>query len=337
MTQTQLLRRTFRTQLRVRGFIAAGMTAGLILAFGLITADFSAWWFDAMPWLRNTSAWVKDQNSWDLFVFVFLVLTVISYSQQLLMVLFERHNGRVLVELSESELRASKNPLADMGKRRALLMSRRRVLESLLKAEPTIYGVVTLIVCLVILGHPFVAAVLALFVAVSFFLYPHMQRTFDRYRLPDEMDEESGETETLQSSDTDTDDPEAQHGAKVATQLSHEDRVARRVQSRRERAERNLQDSAERMFMIINRPLIRLKVAWPILTAAAVSVAAMAVLTIHDMGSAGELPQKATLLILLLALTGRMCLQAAQNLEDLAFFASMLQGVHDSEDGRENL
>jgi hypothetical protein len=91
------------------------------------------------------------------------------------------------------------------------------------------------------------------------------------------------------------------------------------------------------MFVIINRPLIRLKVAWPILTAAAVSVAAMAVLTIHDMGSAGELPQKATLLILLLALTGRMCLQAAQNLEDLAFFASMLQGVHDSEDGRENL
>jgi hypothetical protein len=270
-------------------------------------------------------------------VFVFLGLTVISYGQQLQMVLLDRHNGRVIVKLSESELRASEDPLADMAKRRALLNSRRRVLESLLKAEPTVYSMVTLIVCLMILGHPVAAVVLTLFVIVSFFLYPHMQRTFDRYVLPEEEDEESGAIETVQPSETSTSDPNAQNGVTADTELSHTERVARRIQSRRDRAERNLQDSAERMFMIINRPLIRLKVGWPILTAAAASVAAMAALTIHDMGSAGELPQKATLLILLLALTSRTCLQTAQNLEDLAFFASMLEGVKHSEDGREKL
>jgi len=337
MTETKLLRHTFRAQLRARGLIAAGLTVGLILAFGLITADFSAWWFDAMPWLRNASAWVKAQNSWDLFIFVFLGLTVISYGQQLQMVLLDRHNGRVLVNLSESELRAAEDPLAGMGKRRALLTSRRRVLESLLKSEPTIYSMVTLIVCFAILGHPVAAVVLALFVVISFFLYPVMQRTFDRYRLPDETDEESGVIETVQPDETSTDDAESRQGATAEQRLSQKERVARRIQSRRDRAERNLRDSAERMFVIINRPLIRLKVGWPILAAAGISVAAMAVLTIHDMGSAGELPERATLLILLLALTSRTCLQTAQNLEDLAFFASMLEGVKHSDDGRENL
>ena len=337
MNEIQLLRRTFRNQLRVRGLLAAGVTAGLVFGFGLITADFSSWWFDAMPWLKSASAWVKDQNSWDLFIFVFLGLTVISYGQQLQMVLLERHNGRVLVELSESELRAQEDQLIEMGKLRSLLTSRRRVLESLLKAEPTIYSLVTLIVCFAVLGHLYVAGVLAVFLLVSYFLYPKMQRSFDQYRIPDENDDESGVLDAGETSDTVTARSDDGHGSQQAARLSKKDRVARRSQSRRERAERGLQDSAERMFMIINRPLVRLKVGWPILTSAAVSVAAMAVLTIHDMGSAGELPQKATLLILLLALTGRTCLLAAQSLEDLAFFASMLEGIEQSENGRENL
>ncbi len=338
MNQTKLLRHTFRAQLRVRGFVAAGLTAGLIFAFGLITADFSAWWFDVMPWLRDSSSWVKAQNSWDLFIFVFLGLTVISYAQQLQMVLIDRHNGRVLLALSESELRAAEDPVENMGKRRAALISRRRVVESLLKADPTMYSLVTLSVCFAILGHPLAAAVLAAFVIATIILFPRMQRAFDKYRMPDETDEESGVLESDFAQD-------AEDSATAAAQLdtaptdsrNQGERRARRVQNRLERAERNLNDAAERMFMIINRPLIRLKVGWPILTSAAVSVAAIAVLTIHDMGSSGELPERATLLILLLALAGRTCLLAAQNLEDLAFFASMLEGIEESEDGRERL
>ena len=338
MNPTKLLRHTFRAQLRVRGFVAAGLTAGLIFGFGLITADFGAWWFDAMPWLRESSSWVKAQNSWDLFIFVFLGLTLISYGQQLQMVLIDRHNGRVLLALSESELRAAEDPVENMGKRRAALASRRRVVESLLKADPTMYSLVTLVVCFAILGHPYVAAVLAAFAIASVMLFPRMQRAFDKYRIPDETEEESGVVEPKMMPDEE--DPatsEARLDIAPTNSRNQRTRGARRMQTRLERAEKNLSDAAERMFMIINRPLIRLKVGWPILTSAAVAVAATAVLTIHDMGSSGELPERATLLILLLVLTGRTCLLAAQNLEDLAFFASMLEGVEESEDGRERL
>jgi hypothetical protein len=55
------------------------------------------------------------------------------------------------------------------------------------------------------------------------------------------------------------------------------------------------------------------------------------------MSAGGSLPDKGTLLILLLVLTSNIVLRFAQSAEDLAFFAAALELIESSEDGSESI
>ncbi len=363
MNQLRTLRRLFRTQLRTRGFIAATVTVSLIFGFALITADFHAWWFSTFPWLKSASGWVKAQDSWDLFVYVFLGVTLVGYLQQIQSVLLDRHNGRVLVKLGEDEIAAETFGPESVGKPTALLGSRRRALESLFRADPGVYSLLTLVIALVALGHPFSGAVLIVFAGFLIWYFRRMVKSFTALHDAGENDGEE-QNENLLSDEEDRDDvgqlpatAEPTSGNKPRGRaLTKEERRARReamltarrlqnseeegaraVERARERAGQRLSQSAERMFTIINRPMVRLRIGWPILVAGAVAVAGVATITIQDMASAGDLPERGTLLVLLLVLTARSCMTLAQYWEDLAFFTASLALIDESATGQEAL
>jgi hypothetical protein len=111
----------------------------------------------------------------------------------------------------------------------------------------------------------------------------------------------------------------------------------RKIEIRRERAQSNLDNAAERIFIVVNRPLVKMKIGWPVAVFAAIAVAGVAAITVGDMARAGALPAQGTLLLMLLVLTGRTCLAIAQNLEDLAFYGSAMRATALSEDGQDTL
>lgn len=363
MNQLRTLRRLFRKQLRARGLIATAVTVALILGFAVITADFHAWWFTAFPWLTSASVWVKGQDSWDLFVYVFLGVTLVGYLQQIQSVLLDRHNGRVLVKLGEDEIAAESFGPESLSKPTALLGARRRALESLFRADPGMYSLLTLVLALVILGHPLSGALLVIFAVFLVWYFRRMVKSFIALH-------DSGESDAEVQNDNVLRDEEelAESGQLPATTkrsaaerprgqgLTREERRARReamlaerrlqdsvedktraLERARERAAQRLSQSAERMFTIINRPVVRLRIGWPILVAGAAAVAGVAAITIQDMAGSGDLPERGTLLVLLLVLTARSCMTLAQYWEDLAFFTASLALIDESDSGQEAL
>lgn len=357
MDQLRQLRRLFRAQLRLRGIVAASVVVLLILVFALITADFDAWWFDVMPSLTGASSWVKAQNSWDLFVYVFIAVNLFGYLQQIQMVLVDRHNGHILVQLSQQEIDSVVTSQGNLGKPSALLGARRRVLESLFRADPGLYSLTVLVGALLILGHPISALLLVCFGIFVVLYFPRMVKAFVALNEPQEGEEGvaldgAGETMGETHSLPHTVKPEST----VAQELTRDERRARRQelsakraamspsdqeterqQMARAKAEFRLTGSADRMFLIINRPLVRLRVGWPVIVAATATVAGVATLTVYDMATAGQLPQQGTLLILLLVLASRSCLTLAQHWEDLSFFTASLVRIHESDTGQESL
>ena len=330
MNELRELRHLFRAQIRARGLLAAAFTLVLIFAFGIITADFKSWWFDAMPWLTNLSAWVKSQDSWDLFVYVFIAVTVFANIQKIQSVLLDRYNGRILVKLGEREVENVSASPAEISKPALLLGARRRTLEALFRSEPGMYSFVVLLVALAILGHPYATALLVGFGALLLLYFAPMMRRFAALREPLEGEENAqldpDETETSMTQTL----PQSSEEGTSRRNIERELRM-------RARAQQRFSISAERLFMLINRPLVRLQIGWPYLVGALVTVAGVATFTIHDMASWGQLPERGTLLILLLVLTGRSCLTLAQYWEDLAFFASSLEMISESDTGRETI
>jgi hypothetical protein len=357
MEQLRQLRQLFRAQLRIRGIVAASVVVLLVLAFALITADFDAWWFDVMPGLTGASSWVKGQNSWDLFVFVFIAVNLFGYLQQIQMVLLDRHNGRILVELSRQEIDSAVTSRGNLGKPSALLGARRRALESLFRADAGFYSLTVLVIAFLVLGHPISALLLACFGIFVVLFFPRMVKAFVALNEP----QEGEEGETLDSEpdtivETQSLSQAVEHEPTKTQELTRDERRARRQalrakraamtpseyeterqQRARAKAEVRLTASANRMFTIINRPIVRLRIGWPITVAGALTVAGVATITINDMATAGQLPQQGTLLILLLVLAGRSCLTLAQHWEDLSFFTASLVRIHESDTGQESL
>ena len=356
MEQLRQLRHLFRAQLRIRGIVAASVVVLLVLAFALITADFDAWWFDVMPGLTGASSWVKGQNSWDLFVYVFLAVNLFAYLQLIPTTLMDRHNGRVLVHFSEQEINSASASPKSVGKVGALLGARRRALESLFRSDPGIYTLAVVVIALMVLGHPIAAVVLIAFAAFLLAYFPRMVKAFTALAEPQEGDEPGQLAEDENEIEVQGLSQLLEHDRDKTVSLTREQRqerrkerqelrraasspeqIAERERQARERANERLARSAERMYVIINRPIVRLRVGWPILVAAIVAVSGVAIITIHDMTSAGQLPERGTLLILMLVLASRSCLTLAQYWEDLSFFTASLVLIDESDEGQEVL
>lgn len=331
MDSIRELRALFRGQLAFRGAVSAALTLLLVFGLGIITADLAAWWFDWIPGLQTLSTWIKAQNSWNLFLFMFVGVTLLNYVQQVQGVFLDRLNANVLIQLSTEELDQSDDPKAEMGKRRALLMGRRRLLESLLKHDPLIWSLVALALAFGFLGHLWAA--LFLFCAGIFIvlLLPHMIAGFNARRGPQTGEEDLAEEEEAPS---------------LAANLSPKERREQRQRAKdpvekkrleKERAQQNLADASQKMMVLVERPLIRLKVGWPGIVVAVLAVVGVVISTLTEMWLNGDLPEKGTLLLMLLVLTANISLRMAQSAEDLAFFASMVQEVSTSENGSESL
>ena len=292
-----------------RGALAAGITVAFVFAFGLITSNMSAWWFDAFPWMRELALWVRASNPWDFFVVVFIFVNAFHYLQVVQGVYFDRFNLAALVALSKSELAAEKTSDPNPNLYRALLGGRRRLLESIIRFDPTLWSLGALTVSFAVLGHWWSALCVAAFGGTVVWLIPRMITKFTRRR-------ESA----------------------LSLHRERQDENPRgRVKDPRERTDRSIDETAARLAVFVNRPIERLRVGWPILVAAAAAVAAVAAFTVSDMQRTGELPARATLLILMLVLTARSTLSSAQQGEDLAFFASALTEMEESEDGTETI
>lgn len=327
------LRKVFRFQLISRGIISAVVTLFFIFLLGVITADLKAWWFDALPILRGLATWIKAQDPWNFFILIFLFVNIVNILQQVQGVFIDRHNAKILINKSAEELEQSDDPAASMGKRRAMMNGRRRMLESLYRFEPLTWSIGALVIAFIVLHHYLAAAALIAEVAVVFFLLPRMIRKFDAIRsLTSESEDEEGEPEPRTADSAGNLSPEERKARRLALQDPEE-----RARRSKERAESNLADAAERMMALVNRPLIRLKIGWPVIVTAAATVALITVSTISEMSLNGDLPARATLLIMLLAFTANYSLRFAQMSEDLAFFASALDQITNSPDGAETI
>lgn len=332
MNSVQQLRHVFRKQLFLRGILSAIATLLLIAILALLTFDLQVWWFHALPWLNSPATWFRTQDPWNFFFIVFIFVNVIGYSRQVQGVFFDRHNAHVLVKLSAHELASSESPAAEVGKRRAALNGRRRLLESVLSLDPLFWAMGSLVLAFVLLGHYWAAASIILEAVAIVILIPFMMKKFTELRSNIGEDEE--------------DEAPGSASVPVNLELSPQELKARRQALRdpdvrahheRNRAEQSLADAAERMMALINRPLVRLRIGWPVIAIAATAVGVISVSLITEMSIGGDLPARATLLILLLVLASSTSLRVAQNSEDLAFFASALEQIMTSPDGSETL
>lgn len=325
------IRSLFRGQLALRGTVAAGVTFAVVLAFWIVTADVTNWWFRSIPELSALSTWLKSQNPWNLFLFIFIGVNAVNYAQQVQGVFVDRLNARVLIRISNEELNSSEDPGQGSGKRRALLGGRRRVLESLIKFDPLLWSLAALALSFFLLGHVWPGLLLVIEGVFILWFFPRMIVRFDRARdRPATPEEAPGDVQVISP----------------ATDLTREERRQRRDQAQdpiekarisREKAEENLAAATEKIMALVDRPLVRIKVGWPAIVVAVSVVTAVALLTIAEMTLSGDLPEKGTLLILLIVLTSNIALRTAQSSEDLAFFASSLNEMNESEDGSESL
>jgi hypothetical protein len=191
-----------------------------------------------------------------------------------------------------------------------------------------VWSLVGLLIVLVAFQHFFAAVILGTMASVIFLYLPIMIHRFMSMSGTDKiLDDFSSNPSALDSYV----EPEKN------TDRLGKTPAASKTQRDRERAEQNLYDSAERMFTLVNRPLVRIRVSWPLIVVALVSVTLIAATLISEMSANGSLPDKGTLLILLLVLTSNIVLRFSQSAEDLAFFAAALELIESSEDGSESI
>ncbi len=305
MTEIAFLAHRFWRQLLVRSLLASLGVVLVASAFIILTSSLEEWWFTAVPPLRTAGTYIQGHNPWDFFIFAFIVTTGLGYLRQIVDALADRRNLATLVSISSSVLDESERPMRDLGAVRATLGARRRLLESLLSFAPAasqllVVGVILLLNRLVVSGLLCVAVLLGVVVAV-----PWMTARFSRRR------------------------------AEVLERLG--ERSRERIKDRTLRARRAFTISTGRLQILVNRPLERLRVGWPVLLFAALGGSLIALSVIGGMSAAGDLPQRSTLLIVFLVLAARAALSAAQRSEDLAFFATAVEQINDSDDGGESL
>lgn len=305
MIEIAFLARRFWLQLALRSALTSLGVVVIISAFILLTSPLDEWWFEAFPVFGTAGAYVQAHNPWDFFVFAFIVTTALGYLRQIQDALIDRFNLTSLVAMSSNNLDESEAPMRDLGVIRATLSARRRLLESLLAFAPAaaqliVVGVILMMNELVLAGAICLVVLVGVAIAVPWMIARFTRR---RAELLSRLGEPSDE----------------------------------RIKDKALRARRAFDISAGRLQILVNRPIERLRVGWPVLLFAALGGSAIALAVIDSMTKAGDLPERSTLLIIFLILAARAALSAAQRSEDLAFFATAVDQINDSEDGGESL
>lgn len=293
MHEIALLRRTFMAQLLARGLVGAALSFSLIAFFALLTAGVEPPQLAAIPGMSELRVLVQSLHPWELFVAVFLIGAVIDALKRVQTAALDRYNLRRLVALGRAELAAHENPREGVKLAKSRLTGRRRMLEELLSFDPAIITLAAVALALAFIGLPVPALLYGVWALAVPAMLPWL----------------------------------------IARMNTRRDLIAARtpaprVWSREERqadaaafADDRLEAAAQSSLQIVNRPVDRLFVAWPIIALGAVVVVAASIASIIAL--AGQ-EGRALLLIIVIVVAARSATQLVSSAEQLSFFASVL-------------
>lgn len=293
MHEVGLLRRTFLVQLWTRGLGSAALSFALIAFFALLTSVDETALLAAIPGMTELRALVQRLQPWELFVVVFLVGAVVDAAKRVQVAALDRYNLRRLVELGRAELVDDDDPRAALKLARMRLTGRRRLLEELLRFDPAIITLAAVAVALLLVGLPVPALLYAAWAVTVPALLPWLVARMNTRR------------ERIAAS------------APSPREWTREERKADPAAFADERLEAAAQTSLE----IVNRPVDRLRVAWPIISLGSAVVVAASIASIIALA---DQTGRALLLIVAIVVAARAATRVVGSAEQLAFFASVL-------------
>ncbi|MDO9589525.1 MAG: hypothetical protein Q7J04_00075 [Microcella sp.] len=293
MGEIALLRRTFIAQLLARGLVGAALSFTLIAFFALLTAGEEPPELAAIPGMSDLRVLVQSLQPWELFVAVFLIGAAVDALKRVQTAALDRYNLRRLVALGRTELAAHDDPREGGKLARTRLTGRRRMLEELLSFDPAIITLAAVALALAFIGLGVPALLYAAWALAVPALMPWLVVRMNARR------------------------------DLIATRTP-----TPRVWSREERqadlaafADDRLTVAAQSSMQIVNRPVDRLLVAWPVIALGAVVVAAASIASIVAL--AGD-DGRALLLIITIVVAARSATKLVGSAEQLSFFASVL-------------
>lgn len=299
LEEIAFLSRRFSLQLTLRAAMSALTLSVVLLAFLLLTSPLDAGWFERFPSLLPTGEFIQEHEPWDFFIAAFMISTAMGYARQFLDARIDRMNLNKLVAISSTVLDESSEPMETLAIVRAALSARRRLLESLLSLAPAAVQVVVVAIALSLNGLASAAATCIAILLGVIGSVPWMAARFTRRRA-----------------------------ALTATQGEEE---SGRIKDKAARARRAFNRTTGRLRVVVDRPIERLRVGWPVFGITALGGALAAFLIVDGMTRADELPQRSTLLIVFLVISAGGLLRVAQRAEDVAFFATIASRIEEDE------
>lgn len=305
MGEIALLRRTFIVQLLARGLAGAALSFTLIAFFALLTTRDEPPILAAIPGMSELRALVQTLQPWELFVAVFLIGALVDALKRVQTAALDRYNLRRLVALGRRELSEHDDPRQSIKLARTRLTGRRRMLEELLTFDPAIITLAAVAVALAVIGLGVPAVLYAVWALAIPALLPWVIRRMNARR------------ELIASR------------APTPRSWSREERQADGAAF----ADDRLSIAAQSSLEIVNRPVDRLIVAWPVIALGVSVVVAASIASIIALaGTEG----RALLLIIVIVVAARSATKLVASAEQLAFFASVLtHPIGDSSDDDE--
>lgn len=293
MLEVARLRRLFGLQLLVRGLGGAALAFALIAFAELLTSPEESALMAVIPGLSELRSLVQAVQPWELFVVVFLLGALLDAVKRVQAAALDRYNLRRLVELGRTELAEGDDPRAALRIARARLTGRRRMLEELLLFDPAVITLAAVGLVLGLIGLPIPALLCASWALVVVALLPWLIARMSTRRS---------------------------QAAARAPRPREWTRAERRADPAAFADER-LDVAARSSLDIINRPVDRLVVAWPIILLGAIVVAATSIAAILQLAPQ---PGRALLLIVVIVVSARAAGRLVSSAEQLAFFASVV-------------
>lgn len=293
MHEVTVLRRLFALQLLARGLGGAALAVVLLAFAALLTSAEESALLAAIPGMSELRAAVQTVQPWELFVAVFLLGALIDAVKRVQVAALDRYNLRRLVDLGRTELAEGDDPRTALRAARARLTGRRRMLEELLLVDAAVITLAAVAVALAVIGLPVAALLCGAWALAAPALMPWLIARMNARR------------ETV---------------AARAPRPREWTRAERRADPAAFADER-LEVAARGSLAVINRPVDRLVVAWPMIVLGTAVVAAAIVSAI---GQLAAQTGRALLLIVVIVVIARAATRIVGSSEQLAYFASVV-------------
>jgi len=304
------LLKEFRLQLIFRSVAAVLSLSAVFACLVLLTSSLKSWWFHELAWLIPAAHFLQQHNPWDLFVYIFVATTAVTFFQRLGEAVLERHNFKRLTADSRRMIAESDDQVETMRAEQSLLGVRRLTLNGLLRMAYAFAQLLTLAVWMMVIWLPVAAAITTVLGLTMWMIAPWL---IERFRVLADRSAQATPEDAVDALELMDDVVTVKKN-----QMTDEERATAhflKVNAKFEQAERRLTDVAA-------RSLLRIHGGWPGVVIAVVGVVAAATATVIAMTADGGVGGRAVLLLAVLVSVGRGAMVAVQGLEEVAFFAS---------------